>query len=48
MSLISAVTAHVATAGALIGALTTIIALSGIAVLWSRADEQISRSKRPR
>jgi len=49
MSLITAVTTHVATTGVLIGAFTTVLTLSGIAVLWNRtADHTIGRVKRPR
>jgi hypothetical protein len=50
MSLITALTTHVATAGALVGALTTVLTLSGIAVLWSRATDhqRPMRAKRPR
>ena len=51
MSLISALTAHVATAGALAGAAMTVLALSGVAVLWSRSEKhavaRIDRSRPP-
>ena len=49
MSLISALTAHVATAGAVAGACMTVLALSGIAVLWSRSEKHaVARIERTR
>ena len=50
MSLITALTTHIASAAALIGAITTVLALSGIAVLWGRATEKhaAAHTERPR
>ena len=49
MSLISALTTHVASAAVLVGATTTVLALSGIAVLWSRSQKHaVAHTKRPR
>ena len=48
MSLITALSTQVASAGFLVGALATVLTLSGVAVLWGRADHHVSRVKRPR
>jgi hypothetical protein len=49
MYLITALTTHALSAGALMGACATVLALSGVAILWARAERQMSRRiKRPR